>query len=360
MTDRAWLATRKGLIELRRSAGAWRIAHTSFLGDPVSMLLPPQADGPHAGQMLAALNLGHFGVKLHRSADGGRQWQEVAAPVYPPQPADATGPAWKLGLVWSLAAAHGTLWAGTLPGGLFRSADFGASWQLVEALWNDPTRTSWFGGGYDAPGIHSLCLHPTRPGALLVGISCGGVWATEDDGASWALRTRGLEADYMPPEQASDGATQDPHCIAACPSAPDVLWCQHHSGIWRSTDRGRQWLPVTAPRSSFGFAVAAHPSDPATAWFAPAVSDQCRVPVGGALVVNRTRDGGASFDTLADGLPGADCFDLVYRHGLAVADDGRCLLMGSTTGGLWASADAGDSWATVSATLPPIYAIRFG
>ncbi|MES2714720.1 MAG: exo-alpha-sialidase [Pseudomonadota bacterium] len=360
MTDRAWLATRKGLIELRRSAGAWRIAHTSFLGDPVSMLLPPQADGPHAGQMLAALNLGHFGVKLHRSADGGRQWQEVAAPVYPPQPADATGPAWKLGLVWSLAAAHGTLWAGTLPGGLFRSADCGASWQLVEALWNDPTRTSWFGGGYDAPGIHSLCLHPTRPGGLLVGISCGGVWATEDDGASWALRTRGLEADYMPPEQASDGATQDPHCIAACPTAPDVLWCQHHSGIWRSTDRGRQWLPVTAPRSSFGFAVAAHPSDPATAWFAPAVSDQCRVPVGGALVVNRTRDGGASFDTLADGLPSADCFDLVYRHGLAVADDGRCLLMGSTTGGLWASADAGDSWATVSATLPPIYAIRFG
>lgn len=150
MTDRAWLATRKGLIELRLQQGAWRIAHTSFLGDPVSMLLPPQADGA----MLAALNLGHFGVKLHRSADGGRQWQEVAVPVYPPQPADATGPAWKLGLIWSLAAAHGTLWAGTLPGGLFRSADGGGSWQLVTSLWHDPTRTGWFGGGYDAPGIH--------------------------------------------------------------------------------------------------------------------------------------------------------------------------------------------------------------
>jgi hypothetical protein len=284
----------------------------------------------------------------------------VAAPVYPPQPADAPGPAWKLGLVWSLAAAHGTLWAGTLPGGMFRSADFGASWQLVDALWNHPTRPTWFGGGYDAPGIHSLCPHPTRPGELVVGISCGGAWASEDDGATWALRTRGFEADYMPPEQAADGATQDPHCIAACAAQPEVLWCQHHSGIWRSTDRGRGWQRLHAPRSSFGFAVAAHPADPLTAWFAPAVSDQCRVPVNGALVVNRTTDGGASFDTLADGLPGAGCFDLVYRHGLAVADDGRTLLMGSTTGGLWASADGGDRWTTVSTTLPPIYAVRFG
>ncbi len=360
MSDRAWLATRKGLIELQRRGGRWAIAHTSFLGDPVSMLLPPTADGPHAGRMLAALNLGHFGVKLHASDDGGRQWQELVAPVYPPQPEGATGPAWKLGLVWSLAAAHGTVWAGTLPGGLFRSADGGASWQLVESLWQRPERLEWFGGGYETPGIHSICLHPERPGEMLVGVSCGGAWASSDDGASWALRTQGMLADYMPPEQAGNGATQDPHCIAACPAAPEVMWCQHHSGIWRTVDAGRQWQRLSAPRSSFGFAVAAHPADPLTAWFAPAVADQCRVPVHGALVVNRTRDGGASFETLGDGLPGADCFDLVYRHGLAVAGDGRTLLMGSTTGGLWASNDAGDSWATVSTTLPPIYALHFG
>jgi len=34
--------------------------------------------------------------------------------------------------------------------------------------------------------------------------------------------------------------------------------------------------------------------------------------------------------------------------------------MGSTTGGLWASDDGGDSWATVSLNLPPIYAVQFG
>ncbi|MDH4060933.1 MAG: exo-alpha-sialidase, partial [Aquincola sp.] len=48
------------------------------------------------------------------------------------------------------------------------------------------------------------------------------------------------------------------------------------------------------------------------------------------------------------------------RHGLAVADDGDHLLMASTSGGLWASGDAGQSWLGVSQSLPPAVAVRFG
>jgi hypothetical protein len=356
MNDRAWIATRKGLFELRRTGVAWRIARVSFLGEPVTMLLPPDADG----RMLAALNLGHFGVKLHASDDAGNSWHEVAAPVYPPQPPDAAGPDWKLVLVWSLEASGGRIWAGTLPGGLFSSSDRGASWQLVDALWNQPGRTDWMGGGYPCPGIHSICPHPTRTEELLLAISCGGVWRSTDGGANWALRTRGLRADYLPPEQADNGNVQDPHLVARCAAVPDVLWCQHHNGIWRSVDNAASWQELKAPVSSFGFAVAAHPQDPLTAWFVPAEADQRRVPVGAAMVVNRTRDGGASFETLRQGLPQQDAYDLVYRHGLAVGADGCTLLMGSTTGGLWTSFDAGDHWSTVSLNLPPIAAVRLG
>jgi len=357
MNDRAWIATRKGLFELRRGAQGWATAHVSFLGEPVSMVLPPRSDG----RMLAALNLGHFGVKVHASDDAGATWQEVATPAYPPQPEGATGPAWKLVQIWSMEAAHGTVWAGTLPGGLFRSADFGRSWQLVESLWSRPERLEWFGGGYDVPGIHSICPHPTQAQETLIAISCGGVWVTRDDGESWSLQAEGLHADYMPPERAADPNIQDVHRVVRCISQPDKLWCQHHNGIWRSSDNAASWQRIAnVPASSFGFAVAVHPSDGDCAWFAPAAADQQRIPIDGALIVNRTRDGGRSFDTLRSGLPRSDCYDLVYRHGLAVADDGRTLLMGSTTGGLWASGDAGDSWTTVFAHLPPIYAVRFG
>jgi photosystem II stability/assembly factor-like uncharacterized protein len=321
------------------------------------MVLPPT----DSGRILSALNLGHFGVKVHASDDGGRSWQEVATPAYPEQPPEVQGPAWKLVQIWSLAAQGDTLYAGTLPGGLFRSDDRGASWQLDEALWQQPGRTEWFGGGYDVPGIHSICPHPTRAGEVLVGISCGGVWVTRDEGRNWKVQAQGMRAAYMPPEKAEDPNIQDPHCVVRCAAQPQVLWTQHHNGIWRSVDDAASWQEVTtAPLSSFGFAVAVHPDDGDTAWFVPGIADEKRVPVDGALVVNRTTDGGKTFDTLRAGLPQSDCYDLVYRHGLAVAPDGRQLMMGSTTGGLWASADGGESWQAVSNLLPPIYAVRFG
>jgi photosystem II stability/assembly factor-like uncharacterized protein len=165
----------------------------------------------------------------------------------------------------------------------------------------------------------------------------------------------------MPPEGAGNPNIQDPHRIVRCAARPEVLWCQHHNGIWRSTDDALSWQEVVAvPLSNFGFAVAVHPSDADTAWFVPGVADQQRIPVGAALAVNRTRDGGRSFETLRSGLPQVQCYDLVYRHGLAVAGDGRTLMMGSTTGGLWASSDGGEQWAAVDAHLPPIHAVRFG
>ena len=353
---RAWVATRKGLFELQHEGTAWRIARVSFLGDPVTMLLPPDSQG----RMLAALNLGHFGVHLHRSEDAGATWAEVAAPTYPPQPPEATGFAWKLVLVWALEASANAVWAGTIPGGLFRSTDFGSSWQLVDALWQRPERAEWFGGGYPEPGIHSICPHPQHAQEVLVGLSCGGAWVTRDGGANWQVQADGMRADFMPPEQAGNPNVQDPHRIVRCAAQPDVLWCQHHCGIWRSTDNAVTWQEVKAPLSSFGFAVAVHPQDADTAWFVPAVKDEKRVPVDGALVVNRTRDGGRSFETLRAGLPQQHAYDLIYRHGLAVAPDGQTLLMGSTTGNLWGSGDGGDTWNAVSLTLPPIFAVRFG
>jgi hypothetical protein len=362
MSRRAWVATRKGLFELRRSRSRWEIAAVSFLGEPVTAVLPPDPLAP-GRPMIAALNLGHFGVKCHASDDQGRNWREVGTPAWPLQdPAEHDDIAWKLIQVWELAGKGDDIWAGTLPGGLFRSSDGGASWRLNEPLWTHPRRREWSGGGYDVPGIHSIVLDPRdrEPGSqrLLVGVSTGGVWRSPDGGATWAARASGMRADYMPPEQARDDVAQDVHRIVACAASPDHLWCQHHNGIWRSVDCAASWQQVTGvPVSDFGFTVAVDPGDPTRAWFVPAVADQRRVPAGAALAVLRTDDGGRSFTALRAGLPQSHSYDLVYRHGLDVGSDGRTLMMGSTTGSLWTSSDRGDRWKMISSSLPPINSV---
>ena len=89
------------------------------------------------------------------------------------------------------------------------------------------------------------------------------------------------------------------------------------------------------------------------------MKDELRMPRGGALAVTRTRDGGRSWESLRDGLPQRDAYDLVYRHGLDVDAGGTRLAMGSTTGALWTSDDSGEHWQLVNAHLPPIYSVAF-
>lgn len=357
MSDALLVSTRKGLFTLTRSSRQWKVRGSAFLGDPVSIAL----HDPRTGRLYAGLNLGHFGPKLHVSKDGGRKWKELPCPAFPKS--DTPGAPAVLQL-WSLEPGgrkqKGRLWAGTIGGGLFRSDDAGQSWSLVEPLWSAPGREKWFGGGNDAPGIHSICIDPADPDRLVVGVSCGGVWVSDDAGRSWACRADGMFAAYMPPELRGDPSVQDPHRVVQCGARTDTLWAQHHNGIFHSTDRGRRWLEVkTAKPSSFGFAVVVDPKDPDQAWFVPAIKDERRIPVDGAMVVSRTTDGGKSFRVLKRGLPQKNAYDLVYRHGLAIDEEGKWLAMGSTSGHLWLSDDRGESWTMAEGHLPPIYALRF-
>ncbi|PMS15046.1 sialidase [Trinickia dabaoshanensis] len=374
------VGTRKGLFVFERDderPGRWRQAALHFIGEPVTSALVD----PRDGTLYAALNLGHFGVKLHRLPAGASEWEPCASPAYPQQPeaeapaggggtapADGQGtpasePLWSLEQIWTLepggADEPGTLWAGTIPGGLFRSDDRGETWTLNRALWDRPERREWGGGGYDHAGIHSVLVDPRDSEHVTIGVSSGGVWQTRDGGDTWRPSSKGMQADYMPPERREEENAQDPHRVVQCLAAPDMLWTQHHCAIFRSTDGGERWTRVEAQPSNFGFAAAVHPRDPDTAWFVPAVKDACRLPVDGRFVVTRTRDGGRTFEAFSEGLPAAPAYDLVYRHGLAIDGSGTHLAMGSTTGGLWTSDDAGESWHELSSHLPPIYHVSF-
>ena len=372
MSDRLFAATRKGVFSLARVSGRarprWRVLRGQFLGDNASMVLPDARDG----SVYVALGHGHFGVKLHRSPNGGRTWEPCATPAYPQKPEglDEREPnsqrpiPWNTELVWALEPGHasepGVLWCGTLPGGLFRSTDRGASWHLVESLWRHPRRPGWFGGGAELPGLHSVCVDPRDARRVTVGVSCGGVWQTTDGGGTWQQRARGMRAAYMPPDRAFDPDVQDPHCVVQAPSAPEVFWAQHHNGIFRSTDGCASWTEISGKPSSFGFAVAVHPHDADIAWFVPGISDEHRIPPKGKVVVSRTRNGGGSFQVLRRGLPQTHAYDLTFRHALDVDETGERLAFGTTTGSLFVSENGGDVWETVSEHLPPVYCVRWG
>lgn len=370
MSDRIHLATRKGVFTIERhGASDWRIADVFMLGDRFVIV----ATDPRDGAVYAAADFGHFGPKMYRSEDAGKTFSEIGVPTYPPKPDDApevlnpmtNKPVpWRVELLWSIAPGGadepGALWCGTAPGGLFRSEDRGDTWHLNEPLWNMPERAKWFGGGLDWAGIHSICVDPRDSKRVRLGVSCAGVWQTENGGETWVQAAHGMRAEYMPPEQAMEPDTQDPHLIVQCPAEPDKLWAQHHNGIFRTVDGSTSWTEVTdVEPSAFGFAVAVHPNDGDTAWFVPAVKDETRVPVDARLVVTRTRDGGATFDQLTQGLPREHCYDLVFRHALAIDATGDRLAFGSTTGSLWVSEDAGDSWTAAATHLPPVYCLAF-
>src|SRR5688572_14374568 len=218
MSNRLHIATRKGLFTLDRKRSGWAISNASFLGDNCTIVMHDPRNGASAkgksrrksgeATLYVAIDHGHFGVKMHRSRDGGDTWQEIAAPKYPPKPDDyqprmtpAEGKPydWALKLVWALSHGGtdepGVIWAGTLPGGLFKSNDHGESWELNRPLWDDPRREEWFGGGAEQPGIHSICVNPRDCRHIIVGVSCGGTWVTHDGGESWNLRAKGMRAE---------------------------------------------------------------------------------------------------------------------------------------------------------------------
>jgi hypothetical protein len=353
MAQKLAIASRKGLVLYGLNQNGWQYEGIHFRGTPVSMVMRD----PRDGRIYAALDHGHFGPKLHRSDDGGANWVEIAAPIFPR--AEAKDAPAVLN-IWALEPAGadrpGTIYAGTVPAGLFRSDDQGESWVMNKPFMDLPERSQWGGAGNDTPAISSVAIHSGDSRRMAIAISAGGVWQTEDEGVSWRNTSRGLWAAYMPPDQSENPNIQDVHQMRRSRQDPDRLYIQHHNAVFTSTDGGQSWREIS---KAFGFAVAVHPRDPLTAWFVPGEKDEYRMPKDETFCVAKTSDGGQSFRAITRGLPEKPAFDLVLRHAMDVDEAGDRLAFGSTTGNLWTSSDGGEGWQLLSGHLPPIYCVRF-
>jgi molybdopterin converting factor small subunit len=350
------VGTRKGLFVLRGSRGSWEVAHREFPGETVEYA----TRDPRSGRLFASVTHGQFGPRLFHAERSDGEWTQAEGPAFP-EGADAA-----VDRIWVVTPGveDGVLWAGVAPAALFRSADGGATWRLVEALWNHPTRPEWQ-GGFGGLCLHSICPHPGEPGTIAVAISSVGVWISEDGGASWRNFHAGLVPRYLPEEARADTLVHCVHNLQRSPAEPETMYLQFHGGVYRSDDGGRHWIDIAGVGTDrglpadFGFPMVVDPRDPARALVIPLIADVDRVTPDGRLRVYETRDRGGSWRALSEGLPQENAWVTVLRQ--AFCHDGGDplgLYFGTEQGTLWASSDDGRAWRAAAENLPPIVAVR--
>jgi len=363
------VGTRKGLFVLTGDAGrkAWRVSAPHFLGHIVHHAVLDPRD---RRTLLVAARAGHLGPTVFRSTDRGRIWKEASRPpAFPKAAAGETGlvVAHVFWLTPGHASEPGVWYAGTSPQGLFRTADGGNTWQGIDGFNANPMRTAWVGGLQEAPPdgatLHSINVDPRDPQHLYIGMSAGGVFESTDGGARWRPLNHGVAADFLPDPDAEYG--HDVHCLRISPAAPDVLYHQNHCGIYRLQRPAERWTRIgeKMPKAvgDIGFPMVAHPRDAQTAWVFPMDGTTVwpRTSPGGKPAVYATRNGGASWQKLAQGLPAKDAWWTVKRQAMcADARDPVGLYFGTTSGEIWASTDEGKRWRCVARHLPHVYSVE--
>jgi len=345
------IGTKRGLF-LARSPDrrSWRVGEPLLAGREVYHAWLDPRD-PRRGW--AASDHKVWGPHVHRTGDGGETWQVLESA---PHHDDARG----LTAVWHLAPGApcepDTIYAGIEPAGLFVSRDAGATWQGLSALNHHPTASTWqpAGGALALGAIHH---DPRDPRRTYCSVSAGGVYRTDDGGASWLPLNTGTRADFLPDPCPTAG--QCVHQLRLHPARPDRLYQQNHCGVYRSDDRAESWRDITSNLpSGFGYGLALDAADPDVAYVIPEESSHMRTTVGGRLRVYRTRDAGASWQALERGLPQESAYVSVLREGLCsdvLQPVG--VYFGTSGGHVFASADAGESWQLLAGFLPRVLSI---
>jgi len=351
------VGTTKGAFLFRSdgSRSGWDQDGPHFPGEEVYAMALDQRGGGRT--LWAAPGNAFWGTALRRSDDLGATWSgKEERPVRFPEDSGLS-----LVRIWQIAPGRDSepdrLFLGVEPTCLFESADGGASWAPVAGFLDHEHREKW------TPGNGGLCMHtiltdPSTPARMLVAFSTGGVYRTEDGGASWRPRNQGVRAQYLPDQHPEFG--QCVHKVVHHPSRPERLFLQNHWGLYRSDDWGDSWHDVAnGVPSDFGFAMAMHPHDPDTVYIVPLESDGFRCTPEAKLRVYRTRDAGASWHPLAQGLPQHGAYETVLRDGLDVdGADAVGVYFGTRSGRVYASADEGDSWSAVAEGLPPVLCVK--
>ena len=365
-TVRILVGSRKGTYVVEGGPGRrkWTVGPVAHAGNDVYHVV---ADPRHPGDLYAAVNNAFWGPQVQRSRNWGRSWKEIATPLTPfgkerKFEMSEEGPAHPvprpLANLWHIEpgppSEPETLYLGADPHLLFRSRDLGASWEPIDGINRHPARDHW------SPGAGGACLHtilvdPREPRRLYVGLSSVGTFRSEDSGATWVPTNKGVRAPFLPDPNPETG--QCVHKVAIDRADPDTFYRQDHGGMYVSHDRMDHWTRIGKPLGDdFGFAVASPRAAPGRAYFVR-LDGSARVTGPGHFQVQEWNDRRRSWRRLLSpkAFPGHYG---VQREGIATDEfDPAGIYIGTATGQLFVSPDAGRSWATVGFQFPGIHSV---
>jgi photosystem II stability/assembly factor-like uncharacterized protein len=243
----------------------------------------------HAFALIAALLL-LGGIANPPAAQAALEWE-------------ALGPWGESIRVFSLAIDPrfpDTVYAGADQGGLFKSLNAGKSWVRVST-------------GLPNCEVWAIAIDPVSSGTLYVGMAGeqGGVYRSADSGRSWISASAGLTAASV-------------FALAIERTRPNILYAGTFTGVFKSTNGGESWTPVSPPIS-----VGALVFDPNTAATLYAGTDHG---------VYKTTDGGANWTEMNTGFYSRSVSTLAHdplTTGILYAVTGE---------GLFKSTDGGANW----------------
>lgn len=351
------VGTMKGAFLLRstKKRAKWEMGGPYFPGSAVYAMAYDSRAGRH--RLWAGPHSMHWGGLLRWSDDFGRKWTnpQEANVKFPKRTGAALKQIWQI--VPGREAEADTLYCGVEPAALFVSRDGGEHWSLTEGLWDHPQRPRWEPGG-GGLCLHTILLDPGASKRMLIAVSTGGVYVTEDGGKSWHPSNRGIRAEFLPEKYPEFG--QCVHKVVQARRKPKRMYLQNHWGLYRSDDGGKRWKDIAnGVPSDFGFAMAIHPKDPDCVWIVPLESDEFRCAPEGKLRVYNTGSGGKRWKAMSKGLPQKDAYETVLRDALAADSlDPAGVYFGTRSGKLFGSANGGKSWSALLDGLPPILTVK--
>ena len=276
-----------------------------------------------------------YGNGVYKSTDSGRTWthlglertQLVGKIAVDPRDPDVV-----------FVAAMGSLYVPNPERGVFRSRDGGRTWEKV--LYKD-----------ESVGAVEVVIDPTNPRVIYAGLwntrrppwfvyapsngPGGGIWKSTDGGTTWKPLTNGLPTGTIgrtgiavAPSRPRrvyavvDCLDPEPGAAPAAPAAGGRFGAQGppgQGGVFRSDDAGATWTKLSGDPALWGRGwyfekIAVDPRDP----------DIVYVP---NVAVNRTRDGGRTWDVIR-GSPGGDDYHQVWIS----PDDPDTLIVASDQG----------------------------